>query len=55
MVKRASEMLSADTKTSKLLSTVYGDTYTKLFTGKVSDEALKKHAAYAILPKSPLV
>ena len=55
MVKRAAEMLSADTKTSKLLSTVYGDTYTKLFTGKISEEALKKHASYAILPKSPLV
>jgi len=55
MVKRAAEMLSGDVKTAKLLATVYGDTYNKLFTGKVPEEALKKHAAYAILPKSPVV
>ena len=50
MVKTASEILSKDTKTGRLLATVYGDTYSKLFAGKVPEEALKKHAAYAILP-----
>lgn len=35
MVKRASEMISSDIKTSKLLATVHGDTYNKLFAGKV--------------------
>ena len=52
MVKRASEMINRDIKTSKLLATVHGDTYNKLFAGKVPEEALKKHAAYAVVPKS---
>ena len=52
MIKRASEMINRDIKTSKLLATVHGDTYNKLFAGKVPEEALKKHAAYAVVPKS---
>ena len=31
MVKKASDMLRDETKLSRLMSTVYGDTYTELF------------------------
>lgn len=54
MVKKASEMIDKDIRVSRQLATIYGDTYQQLFSGKVNPEALKKSAAYAVLPKSPL-
>lgn len=54
MVKKASEMIDKDIRVSRQLATVYGDTYQRLFQGKVNPEALKKSAAYAVLPKTHL-
>lgn len=48
-------MLDQDVKTSRLLATVYGETFSNLFSGHVSEQALKKSAKYAILPKNPTV
>ena len=47
-------MIDQDVRVSRQLATIYGDTYQSLFSGKVNPEALKKSAAYAVLPKSPL-
>lgn len=52
MLKKASNMLAKDQKTAQQLATVYGDTYTSLFTDKVPQKCLKKYAAYTILPKT---
>lgn len=37
MVKKASDMLRDETKISRLMATVYGDTYTELFKGKLPE------------------
>lgn len=52
MVKKASEMLQKDTKTSRVLATVYGDIYNEVFHDKLSEQALKKSASYAVPPKN---
>lgn len=52
ILTKSAQMLAKDTKTSKILSTVYGDTYTNLYKNRLPAEALEKHASYAILPKS---
>lgn len=52
ILTKSAQVLAKDTKTSKILSTVYGDTYTNLYKNRLPAEALEKHASYAILPKS---